>query len=228
MDIGAAHHPYCVAAAHVEGQAALQLRQSGSTGGTIHHNNPHGTCLYCLHALPRLLPPGVTLAIVPPDNAQAPNPWWIAQPVTFAGQPPQPTAAVPGSGNLAVYSLAGGALVTSPEELRTQLDLRVGSVNHFTLSSAPAGHPLLTLTVNRQDWVAHYFDSPNDPGSIALGSNTTRQLVEIPDPSGALVRLAGGVALDPVTAFELAARFLLDRSRSTTVAWRSVADPGAA
>ncbi len=224
-----AGHPYSVAAAHVEGRAALQLRRSGSTGGTVHHNNPSGTCLYCLHALPALLPPGVALTIVPPDNARPPTPWWIAQPVTFTGQPPLPAPAPPaGAGNLAVYSLGEGALVTSPEELRAQLELRVDEVNHFTLSSAPAGHPLLTLMVNRHSWVAHYFASPNDPGSIALGDDTTRSTVDLPDPAGAPVSLDGTAALPAAAAFAVAAQFLGDRSRPASVTWRSVLGPGPA
>ena len=55
-----------VAAGHVEGKAAIQIRLAGSTGGTMHHNNPNGTCPYCLHQVPTLLPEGATLTVIPP------------------------------------------------------------------------------------------------------------------------------------------------------------------
>jgi hypothetical protein len=42
------------AAGHVEGKAAIEIRNSGSSGGTVYHNNPGGTCGYCdLHDAPR-------------------------------------------------------------------------------------------------------------------------------------------------------------------------------
>ncbi len=84
-------YPNYVAAGHVEGKAAIQIRSTGSTGGTIHHNNPNGTCLYCQHAIPTLLPEGAMLPVVPPPNATAPNPRWIAEPTTYVGTADEPT-----------------------------------------------------------------------------------------------------------------------------------------
>ena len=65
------------AASHVEGKAALELRSSGSSGGTVYHNNPSGTCPYCNSQLPTLLPEGVTLRVAPPDGAIARTRRWI-------------------------------------------------------------------------------------------------------------------------------------------------------
>ena len=79
-----------VAACHVEGKAALQIRQMGSSGGTIHHNNPNGTCPYCRHAIPTLLPEGASLTVVPPPAAHAPTPRWIAETFTYVGNADDP------------------------------------------------------------------------------------------------------------------------------------------
>lgn len=79
-----------VAAGHVEGKAAIQIRSTGSTGGTIHHNNPNGTCGYCRHAIPTLLPEGATLTVIPPPGALARSPWWTSEPITFVGNDRDP------------------------------------------------------------------------------------------------------------------------------------------
>ena len=34
-------------ATHVEGQAAIYIRDNGSAGGVVYHNNPNGTCGQC-------------------------------------------------------------------------------------------------------------------------------------------------------------------------------------
>jgi Double-stranded DNA deaminase toxin A len=88
-------YQHYVAAGHVEGKAAIQIRLAGSTGGTMHHNNPNGTCPYCLHQVPTLLPQGATLTVIPPPGATAPSPWWTAEPITFVGNDRQPTPPSP-------------------------------------------------------------------------------------------------------------------------------------
>ncbi len=61
------------AAAHVEGKAAIWIRENGSSGGTVYHNNTDGTCGYCNSQVKSLLPKGVELKIVPPADAVAKN-----------------------------------------------------------------------------------------------------------------------------------------------------------
>jgi hypothetical protein len=56
------------AAKHVEGKAAIFMRDIGSSGGIVYHNNTDGTCGSCRSNLPTLLPKGATLFVVPPRN----------------------------------------------------------------------------------------------------------------------------------------------------------------
>jgi hypothetical protein len=64
-----------VPAGHVEGKAAIWIREHGSTGGVVYHNNTDGTCGRCNSQLGRLLPEGARLWVVPPADAIAKNPW---------------------------------------------------------------------------------------------------------------------------------------------------------
>ena len=78
------------AAGHVEGKAALEIRQTGSSGGTVYHNNPNGTCGFCNGQIETLLPEGAQLQVVPPANAVANNPWARANPTTYTGNASTP------------------------------------------------------------------------------------------------------------------------------------------
>lgn len=223
---------WCIAAQHVEGKAALQIRSAASTGGTIHHNHPNGTCLYCLHALPALLPPGASLTIVPPAAATAPSPWWIVQQVTFTGNPPRSVVpAAQGPGALAAYSLGEAVTVSTAEALIARLQ-RVGAPDHFTISPAPAGHPLLTMAVSGEAWVVHYFASPNDPGSIATagavqqGAAQRPAYFQVPDPAGVPVSLPGTVAIDQRAALAVAWEFAATWARPCSVNWLPVVPGG--
>jgi RHS repeat-associated protein len=71
--------------AHVEGQAAIAIRQAGSTGGVVYHNNPNGTCGYCSGHVPTLLPPGAQMIVVPPQGARANNSRATAEPTIYTG-----------------------------------------------------------------------------------------------------------------------------------------------
>jgi SCP1.201-like deaminase len=64
-----------VPAGHVEGKAAIWIRENGSTGGVLYHNNPAGTCGFCNSQLKTLLPKGAKLRVVPPGNAVPKNAW---------------------------------------------------------------------------------------------------------------------------------------------------------
>jgi hypothetical protein len=66
------------AAKHVEGKAAIWLRENNSSGGVLFHNNPGGTCGFCDLQTRTLLPEGVKLRVVPPADAVAVKP--LAQP----------------------------------------------------------------------------------------------------------------------------------------------------
>jgi hypothetical protein len=65
------------ASGHAEGKAALWIRQNGSSGGVVYHNNPSGTCAGCNSNLPTLLPEGTALTVVPPADVKKPNNTWI-------------------------------------------------------------------------------------------------------------------------------------------------------
>jgi RHS repeat-associated protein len=75
-------------AAHADGKAAIWIRENNSSGGVFYHNNTDGTCGYCAGQIPRFLPEGVTMGIVPPTNAVAPptpNNWWKDRPIVRTG-----------------------------------------------------------------------------------------------------------------------------------------------
>jgi SCP1.201-like deaminase len=63
-----------VPAGHVEGKAALWMREHGSSGGVVYHNNTDGTCGFCNAQIGTLLPNGVRQWVVPPADAIAKNP----------------------------------------------------------------------------------------------------------------------------------------------------------
>jgi hypothetical protein len=77
--------PNYAASGHVEGQAALYIREAESTGGTVYHNNTNGTCGYCNAQIPTLLPENSQLTVVPPANAVANNSRAVATPTTYTG-----------------------------------------------------------------------------------------------------------------------------------------------
>jgi SCP1.201-like deaminase len=56
---------------HVEGKAALWIRQNNSSGGVLFHNHPGGTRGYCDLQTRTLLPKNATLRVVPPADAIA-------------------------------------------------------------------------------------------------------------------------------------------------------------
>lgn len=58
-----------VSSKHVEGRAAIWIREHGSTGGVVYHNNTTGTCGFCTRQAATLLPEGARLWIVPPADA---------------------------------------------------------------------------------------------------------------------------------------------------------------
>lgn len=73
------------ASGHVEGKAAILIRESESSGGVVYHNNPNGTCGFCNSQVETLLPEGAKLRVVPPENAIANNPWAQAGPTEYIG-----------------------------------------------------------------------------------------------------------------------------------------------
>jgi len=79
------------AANHVEGKAALIVRETGSSGGTVWHNNTSGQCNYCNNMVETLLPENAKLTAVPPQNSTAPNRFWHAQPMEYTGNAKTPS-----------------------------------------------------------------------------------------------------------------------------------------
>lgn len=82
-------------AAHVEGQAAIFIRENNSTGGVVYHNNPNGTCGYCNSHVPTLLPEGAQMVVVPPEGSRANNSRATGEPTIYTGndrdpKPPPP------------------------------------------------------------------------------------------------------------------------------------------
>ena len=72
-------------ASHVEGKAALYMRENGINEATVFHNNPNGTCGFCDRQVPALLPKGAKLTVVPPSNSVANNVRAIPVPKTYIG-----------------------------------------------------------------------------------------------------------------------------------------------
>jgi hypothetical protein len=77
-------------AGHVEGKAAIYLRENGSAGGVLYHDNMGGTCGRCNANVPTLLPEGVTLDIVPPVGASATKRGAVPGQKTYTGNEKTP------------------------------------------------------------------------------------------------------------------------------------------
>jgi RHS repeat-associated protein len=78
------------AAGHTEGKAAIYIRENGSSGGVVYHNNTDGTCGYCDKQITTLLPEGATLKVVPPENASANNSMAKDTPTEYTGNSNNP------------------------------------------------------------------------------------------------------------------------------------------
>jgi SCP1.201-like deaminase len=89
--IGLGYESY-PAARHVEGKAAIAIREGISSGGISFHNHPNGTCPVCDRSIPTLLPEGAKLWVVPPKDAVALTERWIAEPKLYIGNSAQPKA----------------------------------------------------------------------------------------------------------------------------------------
>ncbi len=74
-----------IPASHVEGKAAIYMRENNIKKGTVYHNNTDGTCPYCDKMLPTLLEEGSVLEVVPPKGSVAPKPSWVDKPKTYTG-----------------------------------------------------------------------------------------------------------------------------------------------
>jgi hypothetical protein len=73
------------AALHVEGKAAIAIRESGSSGGVVYHNNPNGTCGFCNSQVPTLLPEGAELTVIPPAGTVPSSARWYVNPEPYVG-----------------------------------------------------------------------------------------------------------------------------------------------
>lgn len=73
------------AATHVEGKAAIWIRNHGSSGGVLYHNNTGGTCGFCDSQLERLLPKNSELHVIPPVDAFAKKRGAVPYPSFYKG-----------------------------------------------------------------------------------------------------------------------------------------------
>jgi hypothetical protein len=72
-------------AGHVEGKGAIWIREHGSTGGVLYHNNTGGICGYCDSHIETLLPKDAELLVVPPADAVAKNKEAKVDPTPYKG-----------------------------------------------------------------------------------------------------------------------------------------------
>jgi len=70
---------------HAEGKGAIWIRENGSSGGVLYHNNPEGTCGFCDRQLRTLLPSKTVLDVVPPPDAVPKNALAVAKPKPYVG-----------------------------------------------------------------------------------------------------------------------------------------------
>jgi hypothetical protein len=77
------------ASGHVEGQAALIMREMEATSGRLLIDNPNGICGYCTSQVPTLLPKGATLEVNTPLGTVTPSGRWSAS-KTFTGNGADP------------------------------------------------------------------------------------------------------------------------------------------
>jgi len=73
------------AAIHAEGKAAIVIRETGSSGGVVYHNNPSGTCNMCNSNISTLLPEGTQMRVVPPHGTVRPSSRWFVKPEPYVG-----------------------------------------------------------------------------------------------------------------------------------------------
>ncbi|MFY1623855.1 RHS repeat-associated core domain-containing protein [Micromonospora sp. WMMD735] len=79
------------ASGHVEGQAALIMRERGATRGTLLIDNPNGVCGYCNSQVPTLLPEGAVLDVRTPLGSVPPSGrWFNGKTFTGNGADPKP------------------------------------------------------------------------------------------------------------------------------------------
>jgi hypothetical protein len=79
-----------VPASHVEGKAAIWIREHGSTGGVVYHNNTDGTCGWCNSQLKRLLLQKARLFVIPPADAVAKRRGATQDPTRYEGDDTMP------------------------------------------------------------------------------------------------------------------------------------------
>lgn len=82
---GPTPYPNYPNAGHVEGQSALFMRDDGINEALVFHNNPDGTCGFCVNMTETLLPENAKLTVVPPEGATPVKRGAIGYPKTFTG-----------------------------------------------------------------------------------------------------------------------------------------------
>ena len=120
-----------------------------------------------------------------------------------------------------IFSLAGSRHVATSEELALALRERSRGANHFEISPSPPRFPILTLMVNGDYAVLHYFSSADDIGAQSRANlHAVPSVVDFPDPGGAVVTLSGSAVVDVVSAERCAVEFVTSWDRPAGVEWR--------
>ncbi|WP_274519028.1 DddA-like double-stranded DNA deaminase toxin, partial [Trabulsiella odontotermitis] len=87
---GTTAYPNYASATHVEGQSALFMGVNGIDEGIVFHNNPDGTCGFCVNMTETLLPENAKLTVVPPKGAVPKKRGAIGTDRTFTGNGKEP------------------------------------------------------------------------------------------------------------------------------------------
>ncbi|HLH96386.1 MAG TPA: DddA-like double-stranded DNA deaminase toxin [Xanthobacteraceae bacterium] len=82
-------------AGHVEGQAAIWMREHGSTGGVLYQNNTGGTCGRCNGQINTLLPEESLLSVFSPEGSMPKNAWARVNPPPYKGTSQMPIQSPP-------------------------------------------------------------------------------------------------------------------------------------
>ncbi|MCM2494318.1 DddA-like double-stranded DNA deaminase toxin [Burkholderia glumae] len=93
---GPTPYPNYANAGHVEGQSALFMRDNGISDGLVFHNNPEGTCGFCVNMTETLLPENSKLTVVPPEGAIPVKRGATGETRTFTGNSKSPKSPVKG------------------------------------------------------------------------------------------------------------------------------------
>lgn len=119
-----------------------------------------------------------------------------------------------------VFHSAGHELITTADALTIVLRHRTGGGNHFEIAPSPVSYPLLTMLVQDDFAILHFFGLPGDGGWQSRGNlHAVPDVVEFPDPAGSVLALPGVAVIDVITAERCVAAFAPSFARPEFVDW---------